>query len=115
VYSKLIALIASATLTATGLAVMASPVHGQAPLAAEGNNVAYSDIDLTSIAGEKSLRARVKAAVRRSCGYSSETYVDVNCRNARSKSAESQIARAVQHARETRAPLITPANIAIPK
>ena len=127
-YSKLIALTASFAITATGVALLASPASGSPPSIAATpedqavSHVSYADLDLASIGGESALRARVRAAVRSNCASladrSSDIFAEGTCRSASSKEVGPQIERAVRRARElaaTGTSPIPPVAIAIPK
>ena len=110
-YTKAISLCA----TVTGLFVVATPAVGRgapvvvtAPHEMVTRHVSYADLNLASVAGERALDRRVGTAVTDLCseatggndGGTQYKFAMINCSSEAWNSAQPQIDRAVQRARD---------------
>jgi UrcA family protein len=114
-YGKLISMAAAAAITAGGLVFMARPAASRPPIVVTApdpadvvtRHIGYADLNLASVAGERTLNRRVGGAVNSLCleviggfdgsmqSMSAESY----CATSAWTQARPQIAQAVQRAR----------------
>ena len=111
IYGKLLSMCAAVALTAGGLLVMAPSASGrEEPVVVEGpsdrlptTRVSYADLNLATMAGEKTLNHRVAGAVSTVCeeaSLASDIYAEPACRRFAWTGARPQIAQAVQRAHD---------------
>jgi UrcA family protein len=115
-YGKLISMAAAAAITAGGLVFMAHPAAGKPPILVTAPNpadvvtrhIGYADLNLASVAGERTLNRRVGGAVNSLCleviggnDTSMESMAaEYHCATSTWTQARPQIAQAVQRARD---------------
>jgi len=114
-YTKALVMCAAVGITATGLMVLAPPAFGRnAPVYVVGRedvvtrHISYADLNLASVAGERTLNRRVGTAVNGLCldatggndGSTTFKYSMARCSGHAWGDARPQIAAAVQRARE---------------
>jgi UrcA family protein len=115
-YAKILSLCSAVAITAAGLVVMTSPAFAKAPVVVTApapddlviRRIGYSDLNMTSAAGERTLNRRVGGAVDSLCseavGGDGTDFLYMparhRCSNTAWDQARPQIAQAVQRARD---------------
>jgi len=114
-YTKALIMCAAVGITATGLMALAPPAYGRSgPVYVVGRedvvsrHISYADLNLASVAGERTLNRRVGTAVNGLCldvtggndGSTTFKYSMARCNGHAWSGARPQIAAAIQRARE---------------
>lgn len=106
-YAKLLAMGTAILVTAAGSALLAPIPAVAAPVKTANDDaqahIQYSDLDLTSLHGQRILRARARQAVTDMCGsgaYKVGIAEGPDCRSATMNDLEAQMVSAIKAARE---------------
>jgi UrcA family protein len=113
-YTNIISICGAVAVTAAGLVLVAPPSSAKAPVVVTAprgtvvRHISYADLNLASLAGERTLNHRVRGAVRSLCleatggdnGSFEFKYTNMRCDNRAWSEASPQISRAVQRAHD---------------
>jgi UrcA family protein len=112
-YNKILSACAAVAVTATSFVLVSTPLHAKSPIVVVVNpddivtrHISYADLNLASVAGERTLEHRVGSAIKSLCeeatgdSFTSLSRSYPKCRTSAWGQARPQLANAAQRARD---------------